>query len=346
MKHMRFSRHALNLDAAAESERISSRLVTTIGKTLRRRGAAVGIGGGVDSSVVLGLCVTAFEPERVCAVIMPERESDSESEELARTAAAHFGVVPVLEDISAVLDAFGCYRRRDDAIRRVFPEYDAGSGHRVKITLPQNLLNEDTLNVFSLTILDRHGRCSTKLLPPDALAEIVAASNFKQRARMAMLYHHAELRKYAVVGTANKDEHDLGYFVKYGDGGVDVNPIAHLYKSQVYQLAAHLEVPERIRRRVPTTDTYTAPTTQQEFFFRLPFGVMDLLWFAMDHEVPTSEVSRIMNLSVDQVNRAYGDFVRKRRTTEYLRRDPIGFSEAPSSDRHLMRYPKSATRTR
>ena len=78
---------------------------------------------------------------------------------------------------------------------------------------------------------------------------MVAAANFKQRVRKMMEYYYADLLQYAVAGTPNRLEYDQGFFVKNGDGAADVKPIAHLYKSQVYQLAAYLGVPEEIRRR-------------------------------------------------------------------------------------------------
>lgn len=322
-----FDRHVLDLDAQAESERISSLLATTVRKTLRRSGAVVGISGGVDSSVVLALSVRSFGPEQVVAVIMPERDSERESETLAREVARHYGVNPIVEDITGCLEAFGCYRRRDEAIRRLFPQYDPAAGYRAKISLPPDLLDEDTLNVFALTVLTPGGRALTRPMPAPEFRQVAAASNFKQRARMSVLYYHAELNNYAVIGTANRNEHDLGFFVKHGDGGADVKPIAHLHKTQVYQLAGYLGVPETVRLRTPTSDTYSAPSTQQEFFFRLPFETMDLLWYAMDHAVPLPEVARVMNLTEKQVMRAYNDFARKRRATEYLRREPVAFGE-------------------
>jgi NAD+ synthase len=267
--------------------------------------------------------VRAFGPEKVTAVMMPEKDSDPESERLARQLTARFGVEPVLENITPVLEGFGCYPRRDEAIRRVFPEFDAQLGYLSKIVLPQNLLEGDTLNFFSLTIITPEGEEKTKRLPPRDMLQIVAASNFKQRARMSMLYYHAELRNYAVIGTANKNEYDQGFFVKYGDGGIDIQAIAHLYKTQVYQLAEYLDVPEAIRQRPPTTDTYSAHSTQEEFFFRLPFETMDLLWYAQEHGVPLGEVAQVMGLSEQQVRRAYADFTRKYRTTEYLRTPPL-----------------------
>lgn len=320
---MSFGSHVLIIDPAAETERITSQLRSIVGRDLRRRGAVVGVSGGIDSSVVLALSARAFGPERVVAVMMPEEDSDPESEMLARLLGQRFGVEPLLENLTPVLSGFGCYVRRDEAIKRVFPEFDGQKGYKAKIVLPQNLLDGDGFNVFSLTIITPDGEEKTKRLPLHEYLQIVAASNFKQRARMSMLYYHAELRNYAVIGTGNKNEHEQGFFVKYGDGGADVKPIAHLFKSQVYQLAEYLDVPEEIRSRQPTTDTYSAHQSQEEFFFRLPFKTMDLLWYAQEHDVPVAEVAQAMDLSEAQVERAFADFTRKRQTTEYLRMAPL-----------------------
>lgn len=316
---MSFSRDILTLDAAAESSRIVAALRENVHTVMRRYGAVVGISGGVDSSVVLALCVQAFGAERVTAVMMPEKDSDPDSERLAREVAASYGVTPILENITPALEGFGCYPRRDAAIRELFPEFNAAQGYTVKIGLPQDLLDADTLSVFSLTIVNPDGKEFTRPLPIREFREIVAASNFKQRTRMATLYYHAERTNYAVIGTANKNEHDQGFFVKHGDGGVDVHAIVHLYKTQIYQLAEYLGVPEEICKRPPTTDTYSAPSTQQEFFFRLPFETMDLLWFAQENDVSIQKVTEVMGLSEAQVERAFQDFARKHRTTNYLR---------------------------
>jgi NAD+ synthase len=323
-----FSKHVLDIDPAAETERIVSMLRHAVHHAWRRHGAVVGVSGGVDSATVLALCVRAFGPERVLVVMLPDKDSDPESERLARQAAGQLGVETLLEDVTPALEGFGCYARRDAAIQRVFPEYDPGAGYKAKIVLPHNVLEEGTLNVFSVTIVTPQGDEKSKRLPARDYLHIVAASNFKQRSRMATLYYHAESRNYAVVGTANKNEHDQGFIVKYGDSGVDVQPIAHLYKTQVYQLAAYLDVPEAIRSRTPTSDTYSARQTQEEFFFRLPFQTMDLLWYAQEHRVPAPEVAQVMGLTETQVQRAFDDFTRKRCTTEYLRVPPLRLSHA------------------
>lgn len=320
---MNFSKDVIKIDPAIETGRIVDGMRKSVRQVLRKQGAVLGVSGGVDSSVVLGLCVQAFGPERVIALMLPEKDSDPESERLARLVCSRFGVEPVLEVITPVLEGFGCYPRRDEAIRRIFPEYDAAVGYKVKIGLPQNLLDEDTLNVFHVTIVTPDGEEKSQRLPIREFYQIVAASNFKQRARMSMLYYHAELNNYAVMGTANKNEHDQGFFVKYGDGGIDVRPINHLFKTQVYQIAEYLDVPLEIRQRPPTTDTYSAHSTQQEFFFRLPFETMDLLWYAMEHEIPVAEVAGVMGLTEAQVLRAFNDFNRKSRTTDYLRTLPL-----------------------
>lgn len=315
--HAPFHRGSLLLDPARETERISAHLRRSVLDTFSRKGAVVAVSGGIDSAVSLALSARAFGPERVVALLLQEKESSLENAVLVRELVRRLNVPLVAEDVTGALEGFGCYRRRDEAIRRIFPEYD--STYKSKITLPGDLLNRGSLNLFSLTIISPEGDEQSRRLPPAEYLEIVAATNFKQRARMAMLYHHAERRNYAVIGTANKNERDQGFFVKYGDGGADVDAIVHLYKTQVYQLAEYLEVPEAIRRRPPTTDTYTAPSTEEEFFFRMPFETMDLLWFAQEQAVPASEAARVMELSAEQVERAYRDFEQKRRATEYLR---------------------------
>lgn len=313
---MPFHKDILTIDPAEMTERIVTHVRASVG-ALGRKGAVVGLSGGVDSSVVLALCARALGPERVVALLLQEKESSPDNAILARRVARQCGVGLIAEDITAALEGFGCYRRRDDAIRRVFPAYD--STYKAKIVLTGDLLHRGALNLFALTVISPEGEEQTKRLPPQEYLHIVAATNFKQRTRMAMLYFHAETRAYAVVGTANRNEREQGFFVKHGDGGIDVDAIVHLYKTQVYQLAHYLDMPQEIQQRPPTTDTYSAPSTEEEFFFRLPFHTMDLLWYAQEHDVAPGEAARVMGLTPRQVEHAYRDFDQKRRTTAYLR---------------------------
>lgn len=323
---MRFHQDILKIDPTAVSQELMSSLRQDVRQRLRRSGAVVGISGGIDSSVVLALCVGAFGPKHVVGVMMPEADSSRDSIVLSRLLADQYGVQTVVEDMTGALVGFGCYSRRNEAIKRVFPEFDPS--YKAKITLPGDVLNSDALNVFSLTIISPEGEEKSKRLNLRDYLQIVAASNFKQRSRMSMLYYHAELRNYAVVGTPNRNEHDQGFFVKWGDGGYDVAPIQHLFKTQVFQLAEHLDVPSEICQATPSTDTYSAHSSQEEFFFRLPFELMDLLWYARENNVPVSDVAETMDLTEEQVERAWADQLRKERATQYLRTLPINYRKA------------------
>lgn len=323
-----FDTHVLDLDVARESEHIVNVLRHDVHEKLRRQGAVVGISGGIDSSTVLALCARAFGPEHVIGVLLPERHSSPESATLAHMLADQYAVATVTEDVTDALEGLGCYRRLNEAIARVFPEY--GPGWKAKIVLPGSLLEQQTLNIFSLAVTTPDGKEYSRRLPLAEYYQIVAASNFKQRTRMAMLYYHAELRNYAVVGTANKNENDLGFLVKYGDGGVDISPIRHLFKSQVYQLARYLGVPEAIAQRVPTSDTYSGGSTQEEFFFRLPFHILDVIWYGYERGIGNEEIASAMGLKIEQVERVIQDIRRKERTTAYLRMPPLGITEVAS----------------
>lgn len=317
---MPFSKNDIYIDAAAETERIIGEMRRIVGKDLNKRGGVIGISGGIDSSVCLALSAKAFAPERVLGITMPESDSNPISAVLARELALNLSVPYIVEDMTAALAGFGTYRRRDEAIRDVFPEYD--STYRAKIVLPSAMGAKDQLNIYRLTIISPEGEEKTERIPLKEYLQIVAASNFKQRSRMSMLYYHADRLNYAVIGTGNKNEHEQGFFVKYGDGGADIKPIAHLFKTQVFQLAAHLGVPAEILKRTPTTDTYSAECTQEEFFFRVPFEVGDLVWYAMEKRVPVEDVARELDISADQILHIQSDIKRKIKATEYLRAAP------------------------
>lgn len=313
------SRGPLQIDEAAAVEHIARVIRSHVHETLHRRGAVVGLSGGVDSSVVAALCAHALGPEHVVALLMPERDCSDEALWLGRLMAERLGVHAIVEDIGPTLAAAGCYRRQTEAIRTVFPEY--AEGWRCKLSLP-SILEGDRLNVFSLTVEDPSGTRRSSRMSPAAYRQLVAATNFKQRTRKMMEYYHADRLNYAVVGTPNRLEYDQGFFVKNGDGAADIKPIAHLYKSQVYQLAEYLGVPDTIRMRPPTTDTYSLPQTQEEFYFSLPYDKMDLCLYARNNGIGAADVGAALGLTDQQIERVFRDIDSKRRASRYLHLEP------------------------
>ena len=320
-----FGRHSLDIDPQAEADRVAERLRSYLART-RRRGLVVALSGGIDSSVVAALAVTALGPERVFGIHMPEKESSPETLRISTSVSEALGMDSCVEDITEPLEALGAYRRRDDAIRLVVPDY--GPGHRSKIVLP-SVIDTDSYRLYSVVVIDPDGNQQQHRLTPEAYLGIVAATNFKQRVRKMLEYYHADRLNFAVAGTPNRLEFDQGFFVKLGDGAADVKPIAHLYKSQVYALAEHLGVPDEVRTRPSTTDTYSLPQSQEEFYFSLPHDRMDLCLFGKNHQVPTEAVARATGLTSEQVERVYRDIDQKRRATEYLHLAPELVRDVP-----------------
>lgn len=315
-----FDKEILKLDPLAEVDRITEALRQQVLGQLHRRGAVVGISGGIDSSVVAALCVRAFGKEKVLGLFMPEHHSSDDALMLGQLLAEHFGIEAVVEDIAPALEGLGCYRRQTEAIRMIVPEYD--DDWKCKLVLP-SILESDRLNITRLTVQSPTGEVTTVRLTLNAYLQIVAATNYKQRVRKMTEYYHADRLNYAVAGTPNRLEYDQGFFVKQGDGSADFKPIAHLYKTQVYQLAEYLGVPEEIRRRPPTTDTFSMPQTQEEFYFALPYDRMDLCLYALNNGVAAEAVAPVVNLTAEQVERVFKDIHAKRRATRYLHMRPL-----------------------
>ncbi len=317
---MPLSSAVLNINTDEAVLAITASIRKSVFETLRRRGAVVGLSGGIDSSLCAALCAQALGKENVLALFMPERASASESLTLGKLVAETFGLATVTEDIAPALEGAGCYSKQRDAIRTVVPEY--GDGWKDKVVLP-SLLGGDRLNVPRLTVQSPAGETKTVRLPVHAYLALIAATNFKQRTRKMLEYYHADRLNYAVCGTPNRLEYDQGFFVKNGDGSADFKPIAHLYKTQVYALARAMGVPEEICRRPPTTDTFSLAQTQEEFYFALPYDKMDLCLYAHNQGIAAEEAASATGLSAEQVGRVYKDIESKRRATLPLQLPPL-----------------------
>lgn len=321
-----FSSDMLNINAERETTRIIEGIRNILKNDLKRRGIVIGLSGGIDSSVTAALAVKAIGKERVFGLEMPELHSSTETPELSSALIRHLGIESARIDISPVLEAVGFYSNYDNAIRMVIPDY--GHGWKSKVVISSIFDNKG----FSLNYLVAQapdGTMHKERFPLKPYLEIVAATNCKQRTRKMLEYYHADRLNYAVAGTPNRLEYDQGFFVKLGDGAADLKPIAHLYKSQVYQLAEYLGVPEDIRRRPPTTDTYSLPQGQDEFYFSLPYQVMDLCLFAKNTGIPQEAVAMACDLTPAQVQRVYDDIDTKRSTTRYLHLNALTIERIP-----------------
>jgi len=309
----------LRIDLARETARIVDGIRDAVFGQFKRKGAVIGVSGGIDSSVVALLCARALGKNRVMLLLMPEADSSPDSLRLGRMLVQSLDSPFSVEDISPILRGARCYERRDEAIRQVVPEYD--DSYKCKIVLP-NMVEADRYAIFSLVVEAPNGVKTQVRLTPAAYLGIVAATNFKQRARKTIEYYYADLLQYAVAGTPNRLEYDQGFFVKLGDGAADFKPIAHLYKSQVYQLAAFLGVPEEIQQRPSTTDTYSLEQSQEEFYFSMPLATMDLCLYGKNNRLAAKDLAPVVGLSEKQVSRVYALIESRRKVTRYLHASP------------------------
>jgi NAD+ synthase len=309
----------LAVDCEAETQRIAGELRAQL-RGMRRRGLVLGLSGGIDSSVSAALAVRAVGARNVFCLLMPEDDSDPDSLRLGRLVADALGIETAVEDIGPALRSMGCYDRRDAFIRELVPDYGEGWASKIVIA---NRLEGEGYNISSLVVQDPQGRQTRIRMSPAVYLGIVAATSMKQRTRKQFEYFHADRLNFAVLGTPNRLEYDQGFFVKNGDGAADFKPIAHLYKSQVYQLAEHLGVPEEICRRPPTTDTWSLAQTQDEFYFSLPYALMDLCLYGLNNGISAAAVASAAGLEVEQVELVWRDIESKRRATRYLHEAPL-----------------------
>ena len=192
-----FTADVLKLDLEGEADRIAETLKDTL-RRFKKKGIVVAMSGGIDSSVVTALSVRSLGKDRVFGVLMPERDSASETLQLSRGLAEYLGIRYAHEDITPLLEASGCYRRRDDAIRRLVPDYSPDC--KSKIVLPP-VADDDKYRFFTLVVQYPNGKMSQVLLDLDGYLGVVAASNFKQRTRKMIEYYHADRLNYLVAGT-------------------------------------------------------------------------------------------------------------------------------------------------
>jgi len=317
---MNFNQEVFKFDNKKEITRIKNFIIDYVEKR-HKEGVVIGLSGGIDSALVSSLAVESLGKENVKGLILPEKDSNPDSKVFAEIHIKKLGIDHRVIDLTSTLTAFGTYEKRDNVIRSIYPEYD-DKVHKFKITLPKDLLNNDSYNIFTLYIEKDGEIFFQKRLKKKQIHQIVAATDTKQRTRMMNLYYYAECNNMLVCGTTNRTEMLQGLFVKYGDGGVDLEPIEHLYKAQVFDLSRTLDVPIEIIKRVPSPDTFPVIVSDEEFFLRIPYHLLDLLLYAWENKVPLSEVCKELSLTKEQVLRAFRDFSSKFNATKHLRELP------------------------
>lgn len=308
----------LRLDAEEAEATITAFLRRTLARSTRPEGFVVGLSGGVDSAVTLALAARAVGAERCGALLLPERDSAPESRELARSLADRLGVEAKVRPLTDTLQTLGVYRDQEEVLRELFPDFQ--TDWRYRLVLPGDLRESRAMNVYSLEVHRPDDSRTRRRLSAAQLRRLQAASNVKQRLRMVLLYREAESSGRLVAGTTNLSEYDQGFFVQHGDGGVDLEPIAHLYKQQVRALAHHLGLPPEIADRPASPDTWSEPVGDDEFYFRLPYSLVDGILARERAGMDDATIASELELEIEQVERIRAELTRRREHSRELRR--------------------------
>ncbi|HDL03217.1 MAG TPA: NAD(+) synthase [candidate division Zixibacteria bacterium] len=314
---MKFSKDIILSNPEYETDLVRDFLSAQVKGVPKRDGIIVGVSGGVDSAVVASLAVRAVGKENVLGLILPEKESNPISAEYAVKVINSLGIEHIKVELTESVASFDAYKNRDKVIKEIFPDYTPE--YKFNIYLPQNLLDVDRYNFYTLRVDDGKGNIREKRLTKKQLLAITAAANVKIRSRMIALYYWGEQENYLVAGTTNKTEFILGDYCKFGDGGTDVECISHLYKTNIYELAEYLEIPREIQERTPSPDTFSLPVSDTDFYFCLPFNILDPLLYAWQYNISAAETASALDLGEDQVKRAFRDFQSKHASTEHIR---------------------------
>ncbi|MCK4538377.1 MAG: NAD(+) synthase [Candidatus Krumholzibacteria bacterium] len=317
---MEFNRNVLDFDVESITGQIVDFIRDQVQNNFHRKGIIIGLSGGIDSAVCAALSVKALGKDRVFGVLLPERDSSPVSREYGRKCAESLNIRYHEVEISPMLDVFGVYAKRDSVVEKYFPDYDGDQ--KFRLTLPQDLLDRDRISTYHLDIETEEGKIETKRLAHKDYLKMMAANDIKQRVRMTQLYYEAEKRHYIVCGTTNLPEMIQGFFVKFGDGGVDIEPLTDLYKAQVFALGRHLGVPQEVLDRTPSPDTYSLPVSDKDFYFCMPYDMLDMVMYAMLNNVPVEKTAEVLGMTTEQVERAWKDIERKKNATATLRQLP------------------------
>lgn len=284
----------------------------------QRTGAILGLSGGVDSAVTAALCARSIGSDKIRGLILPEKESNPTSITHAKKVAEKYNIKSETIDITPILESFGVYQNKERIIREKFPDFDAECKYRVVV--PPRLNN--TIGIPFVEVLDQKNNLHKIKISTSEFLTLTAATSIKHRVRMTMLYFHGEKNNLCVMGTTNKSEYLQGYFVKYGDGGSDIEPLVNLYKLQVYQIGRFLNVPEEILDKDASPDVWSFATTDEEFFYSVPYDVVDLILYSRENNWSIDNIQKFSKLSVDTIQNLLKMQSQKQTKSQHMREIP------------------------
>ena len=289
----------------------------------QKKGVVIGMSGGIDSAVTAALCAKSIGSEKVLGLILPEKESDPKSQELAQLIAKKFNIETKPIDITNILESFGVYHNKEKIVKEKFPNFNEKCKYRVIV--PSKM--ENNIGIPFLEILDDENNLHKLKISSFDFLNLTAATSIKHRVRMTMLYYYAEKNNFTVIGTTNKTEYLQGYFVKYGDGGSDIEPLIHLYKSQIYQLAEKLQLPEEIIKQEASPDVWSFTTNDEEFFYAVPYNVVDLILYARENNFSVEEILKHSKLSPKKIEMLIQFQNQKENKSKHMRENPHAIKE-------------------
>ena len=287
-------------------------------REFQKKGAVVGISGGIDSAVMASICTRSINPNQVLGLIMPEKESDPSSQILAKKIANQLGIETKVIDITSILESFGVYDNKEKIIKERFSNFNNNCKYSVRV--PSKLGN--SVGIPFLEILDDENKKHQIKISASEFLTLTASSSVKHRVRMTLLYYYAEKNNFCVVGTTNKSEFLQGYFVKYGDGGTDIEPLSNLYKSQIYQIGEFLKIPKEILEKDASPDIWSLKTSDEEFFYSVPYNVVDLILYARENKMTESEIEKVSDLPSEQIRRLIQFQNQKQVKSQHMREIP------------------------